>query len=211
MAIDSAYETATNYKTAFSITASTQDARIASVLLAVSRYIERRLDRFFNIDASVVERLYLPTGRRLKIDGLPAMMVDDIASTTGLVVKQDTDNDGSVADETAWTLNSDYLLWPLNADKGPEAQPWRAIVLPAWTTVQFMDVRLSVTAKFGWPAVPSAIAQATIELAGIVMTDSPRATTRMQEGVESAIAMSPQAQSIILALVEEYRLPMAFS
>lgn len=205
MAVGDAYNTAALYKTAFGITTTTQDTRIASVLLAVSRYIERRLDRFFNQDASVVERLYEQHSRRLLIDGRPALMLDDISTTTGLIVKQDENVDGSVAADTAWTLNTDFILWPYNADKGPEPQPWTALVVPSWSSKTFIDAaRFSVTAKFGWAAVPSALAQAAIELAAIVMADSPRATTRIVEGVDATMSLSAGAQSIIDRLIESY-------
>ena len=207
MSISDAYSTTALYKTAFGITASTQDTRIDSVLLAVSRYIEKRCHRFFTQDANVVERLYDPHGRIVLLDERPAFMVDDISTTTGLVVKLDEDLDGSVADETAWTIDTDFVLWPLNANLGPEAAPWRAIRLPSWSSKVFIDsARLSVTAKFGWAAVPAAIAQATLELTGIVMTDSPRATMRIQEGVEAVIGASPQAQSIVMQLVDQFGL-----
>ena len=212
MAIGSAYSTKELYKTAFGITVATQDDRIDSVLLGVSRHIERRLGRFFNQDAAVVERRYFPKGRLLRLDDLPAFMVDDISTTTGLIVKQDDDLDGSFTDETAWTIETDFVLWPFNADKGPEAEPWRAIVIPRWSAKSFLaEARLSVTAKFGWAAVPAAIAQGTLEIAAIVMTDSPRATSRIQEGVDAAIAASPEAQSIVLALVDAYGHGPAFS
>ena len=210
--ISDAYSTTALYKTAFSLTANTQDTRIDSVLIAVSRYIDRRCGRFFGIDAAVVERIYSPSGRRLSLDGRPAFMVNDIATKTGLVIKQDDDLDGSFADETAWTIETDFLVWPEQADKGPEAEPWRAIVIPTWSAKSFLaEARLSVTAKFGWAAVPTAIAQGTLEIAGIVMTDSPRATSRIQEGVDAAIAASPEAQSIVLALVDTYGHGLAFS
>ena len=212
MAIDSAYSTKALYKSAFGVTVTTQDDRIDSVLLGVSRHIERRLGRFFNQDAAVVERRYFQPGRILRLDDLPAFMVDDISTTTGLIVKQDDDLDGSFADETAWTIDTDFTLWPFNADKGPEAQPWRAIVIPSWSAKSFLaQARLSVTAKFGWAAVPAAIAQATLELAGIVMVDTPRATGRIQEGVDAAINASPRAQDIVMALIDQYGHGSAFS
>jgi len=205
MAITDGYAVYTDYKTAFGITVSTQDTRIQSVLLAVSRYVDRRCHRFFGVDAAVVERLYDPYDRVVRLDDRPAFVVDDISTATGLVVKLDEDLDGSVADETAWTIDTDFTLWPQNANLGPEAQPWRAIRLPTWSSKSFLaTARLSVTAKFGWPAVPAVVAQATLELAGIVMTDSPRATTRIQEGVEAVIGASPQAQSIVMSLVHHY-------
>ena len=205
MTISAAYATTAEYKTAFSLTASTQDTRIASTLLAVSRHIERRTGRFFNVDAAVVERIYPLRDRVTLIDGLRALPTDDISTSTGLVVKQDDDLDGLFTDETAWTIDTDFSLYPLNAAQGPEATPWRAIVLPSWSGKSFnAGSRLSVTAKFGWAAVPAAIAQATLELAAIVMIDSPRATSRIQEGIEAVIGASPEAQTIVMRLVDTY-------
>lgn len=199
MTISDAYATAATYRAINGDTDATQDAEILDDLKAVSRWIDRRLGRFFTQDAAVVTRRYDPPvyGR--------VLIVDDIASSAGLEIKVDTDQDGSFADETAFA-STDYQLWPLNADRGPETAPWTSLYLPAWSTKSPWTPGLwvQVTAIFGYPAVPKAIERATCHLTAILRIETPRATARVAESMDEAFATSPGAQSIIGALVDDY-------
>lgn len=198
-AVTDAYATAAEYRAAIKKTDSTVDAAILVDLKAVSRYIEAQTRRFFTQDAAAVARIYYPrqAGRRLR--------VDDIGSVTNLSIKRDTDRDGSYSDETAFA-STDYELWPLNADKGPEPQPWDEIVLPfASTQSPFScDIPVQVTAIWGWPAVPPAIKRACIELTGILRLESPRASRTMNLSINEVVSTSRQAQDIVSALVQSY-------
>jgi len=205
--ISAAYATAATYRDLVSKTDTSSDAAILLDLTAISRSIEGWLGgRFFGVDAAVVERLYDATPARLvTLDGMRALLTDEISTTTGLVLKVDEDADGSVADETAWTITTDFILWPRNAALGPEVRPYQAIAIPTGSSKLWVSGGLvSVTAKFGWPAVPSAIERACCHLTAILRLESPRATQRIPEGIDQAMAASPTAQNIIAALIDQY-------
>lgn len=136
-------------------------------------------------------------------DGTRVLRVDDIGSTSGLVIKIDDDNDGSVADETALT-SSDYQLRPLNAASMVQPESYNQIHLPAWSSRGSWPrgVLVSVTAVWGWPAVPEQIVSATIELTRLLRVEGPRATNRLDEGgVPLFLSRDAQARNIINQLV----------
>jgi hypothetical protein len=199
MAVTDAYTDAATYRNRTGKTDTAQDAAILLGLTAISRAIDLRCERFFTQDASVVARVYTPS---VYTDTL---IVDDIAATAGLLIKVDSDRDGLFSDETAWA-STDYELRPRNADKGSEPKPWTQIVIPPWSSKgSFMPgYPVEVTAKFGWPAIPQAIVEATIQIAGILRIESPRATTRIAESINKDIGESKEAKSIIEELVEAY-------
>lgn len=215
MAIADAYATSAQYKAIISMTSGDHDSEIDAQCLAVSRYLDRSLGRFFTRDDSVVQRIYYPSGYYagnpeaenpwLGVRGARDLETDDIASTTGLVIKIDTNRDGVFTDEAA-LATTDYELWPLNADKGPEPQPWNRIHLPAWSGKLAWPAGcpVQITAIFGWPAVPQAIVQATCQLVGIYRLESPRATSSMSAGFDTVLGTSKQAQDIVDRLQTVY-------
>lgn len=202
MAIGDAYATAVEYRAAKKKGSASEDTVIGRQLLAVSRYIERVTGQFFNKDATAVARLYVPS------QFTRCLVVDPIASVSGLSIKVDTDRDGSFADETAWD-SGDYQLLPLNADKGPEAQPWREIYVPAWSSQAGFSAGepVEVTAAFGWPAVPASIVELTMELCAIWRAESPRSTGRMDE-LEQVIGASNLAMGLVKRLTDAYWMPV---
>src|SRR5581483_9366143 len=118
MAVTDAYATAAMYRaTDRGKIDTSRDSDVDADLLAVSRYIDAQLGRFFTKDASAVARVFEggKSGWRLR--------VDDIAVNSGVIVKVDMNYDGSFSGETAWSA-TDFTLYPLNADKGPEPRPW---------------------------------------------------------------------------------------
>jgi len=123
---------------------------------AASRAIDQHCGRKFWQDSSVVVRAYRP-------DDPHEAWVDDISTTTGLVVQTDTAGDGTYA--TTWSA-SDYQLEPLIAvaDSIPW---WRIIAVGAHTFPQATRrATLQVTAKFGWTAIPDGVNQACLIRAG---------------------------------------------
>lgn len=201
MAIGDAYASVEEYRRVVKHSDDEDDAAIQSHLLAVSRYFERELGQFFTRDATVVSRTYVGDGSR-------CLRVDNISTTTGLVIAIDEDDDGSFADETA-LVSTDYELRPLNADQGPEVKPWTEVYLPSWSNYGAWPRghRVQVTARFGWPAVPRAIWSAVIEMTAIWRGESPRSTGRMSE-LDETVAMSPLAMSLVRRLREVYWMPV---
>ena len=139
-------------------------------LKAVSRYLDRMLGRSFTKDAEAVARIFVRQPQ-----GDPRVLwVDDLAVVPASI-KIDENGDGGFAGETALAAD-DFELWPLNADKGPEARPWTMIHLPpsggraGWPAGR----RVEVTAQWGWPAVPEAIARATAHLTAVLRLETPQ-------------------------------------
>ena len=206
MPVSDAYATLAMYKSIVGKTSAGDDAIIPDDLMAVSRYLDWKLERFFTKDAAAVARTYLPS---VYTDSL---VVDDIASTAGLTIKVDTNRDGSFTSETAFGA-SDYQLWPLNAATGPEPKPWTKIVIPPWSTRgNFMPgYMVEVTSVGGFPAIPKAIERMTCHLTGILRVESPRATQRIPEAMDRAFSASPRAIDIIAELMAAYARPTVFS
>jgi len=197
MAIDSPYAIASEYRTVTGRTDTGADAQILLDLTAVSRYLEGRLERFFNNDLAVVQRTYIPTVTS------DTLRVDDLAFAP-TIIALDTEGDGTYASTLAAT---DYELLPVNAAVGPEPRPWTQIRILPWSddySTFTKDERVRLTARWGWPAVPGAIKQATIHLTAILRLETPRATNRVVE-LGDAIEASPEAQHIIRQLTDNYR------
>lgn len=223
MAISDVYATAAEYRDHLDKTDTADDSIITTALTAVSRYLDRKLGWHFSKDASVVARTYLVPGARTQYRPMDwaesenpyrwgayqrLLQVDPIASSSGLIIVVDTDQDGSFDDETAWAA-TDYVLLPRNADKLPEARPWTAIEVPPWSSQSgfIAGTQVRVTATWGWPAIPAAIKLATIELAALWRLETPRATSQMNASVDVVVSTSKQAQQIVGSLVSEYRKP----
>ncbi len=196
MPITDAYATVSLYRSVVGKTDTAQDGDIQVDLNAISRYLDGKLGRFFNKDASAVERVYIPE------INTPFIRVDDLA-VAPTAVKLDTGGDG----QFATTLEaSDYELLPLNADKGPEPRPWTRIQMTPWGNYGAFTagVRVQVTAQYGWPYVPDAIQRATIQLTAILRLETPRATRRIAE-LGDVMEASPDAMSIIRQLTDRYK------
>jgi hypothetical protein len=202
LAIDAAYATPQEYRQSIDQQAAGDDLAITRDLLAVSRYLDRALgqESGFNQDASAVVRSYYGDGSRL-------LRVDNIATTSGLSIKIDEDNDGSFADESA-LASTDYQLrrnGDLNPDKGPQPRPWNEIYLTHWGTKGSWPLNqlVQLTAIFGWPVVPEAIKAACIELTAILRVQSPRATRTVNE-LQQVLGTSRRGQDILDDLINAY-------
>jgi hypothetical protein len=197
------------------------DALIAADLLAISRYLDRKLGRFFTQDAAPVARTYttaparwgvqMPAGMSWDVAENPwraagltrVLHIDDLVAVTEIVV--DEGRDGSFVGDVPLTPN-DYLLLPQNAPLGPEPRPYTAIELTPWGRLIAWPalVRVRVTGIWGWPAVPEPVRAATIELARLLRLETPRATTRVNETLDQVVSTSPQARAIVDDLVRQY-------
>lgn len=127
------------------------DADLALAITAASRDVERRTGRKFWLDSAT--RYYYPSGSC-------RVWIDDAKTVSS--VEQDTGLDGTFSE--TWTLDTDYILEPLNASA--EGEPFTAIKLtPRTSKVLYPDARIRVAGQFGWAAVPDEVVQATTILA----------------------------------------------
>jgi len=216
MAVTDAYATATEYRDAIDKDDTSEDSEILTDLTASTRYIERKLGRFFTKDASAVARIYVPrnTGSPTRVDwaesenpwkygGLTrTLFVDDLVSVTS--IKIDEDRDGSFSDEAA-LAGTDYELLPRNAALGSESSPYTSIELTEWGTKHAFPsgARVEVTGIWGWPAVPAAIKRACIHFTALVRLETPpsaRTTSEAGEILES----SSEVRGVISDLMRHY-------
>ncbi|TCC26727.1 phage gp6-like head-tail connector protein [Kribbella speibonae] len=137
------YVTATDLKGFLDIPDTTDDAKLAFAITAASRAIDKHCNRQFGLLSAVEDRVY--TARWDVALGKYVLDLDDLMTTTGLVI-------------TAAAAVTDYTLRPSNADLN--GKPWTRLVLNSGGRASLDGV--TVTAKFGWTAVPVAIKQAAV-------------------------------------------------
>jgi hypothetical protein len=206
-AIGDPYATAAEFRDRVGKSDTTVDATILVQLTAVSRYLDRRLHRFFTQDAAVVTRTF--DGNGDTVLWLPV----DIASTTSMVVKVDLneDYDFGEANETL-TLNTHFWVGPQDAEKGPEPRPFDCLeiipnngVFDVWPE---QARAVQVAAKFGWPAVPNAIKEVTISVTRQLRDILESGVTMTMENIDAAIQSSPSTMALILDIERMYSRPL---
>lgn len=168
MAIVNGYCTLPELRTWMSDTGSILPTELLeNAITATSRMIERYTGRKFWKDA-------IPNVRRYRVTETDIAWVDDIASTTDLVVKTDDLADGTFA--TTWS-STDYDLSPFNADVETDV-PYafhRIHAVERLFPVNYYRRTLEVTAQFGWSSVPEQVKQACLMKSNILVLrkDSP--------------------------------------
>lgn len=128
---------------------------VERVINAVSRKIDQHCRRRFYVDSSATARVFAAESWDL-------VYVDDISTTTGLVVKTDTSDNGTF--DTTWS-STEYELSPVNAvSSSGETWPYTAIraVDDRWFPYANRRSSVEVTATWGWPAVPEPVAEACL-------------------------------------------------
>ena len=129
-------------------------------------------------------------------------MPKGISTLTGLIVKIDTDYDGTF--ETTLTIDTDFILEPLNALTEVPAWPYTEIVLVAnYAFPTGRRAGAQVTAKFGWPAIPDDVTMANALLAHDLFKskDAPFGVA----GATDFGVLRIKQNSTIMALLEGFR------
>lgn len=139
--------------------------KVSRAIHAASRRVDEICSRNFGLATSVSARPFTPLSWK-------KCTVDDIATTTGLIVQTDADGDGTY--ETTWTINTDFVVEPESGLRN--GLTWSFDQITAVGTINvFPDAGrfpafprkkpVLVTAKWGWLAVPDAVVTATTLLA----------------------------------------------
>lgn len=133
---------------------SADDDRLEVAAAAATSAIVRYCGRSFatTTSASASARTYRAKSPRLVI-------TDDFWTTSALVVKVDETDAGTYG--TTLTLNTDYIVEPLNGIEDGLTVPYRKIRATSWqfsTCSTFPSVQ--VTAAWGWASVPDEVKQA---------------------------------------------------
>jgi hypothetical protein len=147
------YTTTAAVKAFMRITDSVDDAVIAQAITTASRAIDKAANRQFGQTAAVEARYFTPRYDRRR--GRTVIDVDDLMTTTGLLVAADLADDATYGD-----LVDELALEPVNA--AAKGRPWtRLIVHPTSSvTPPLRASSIEVTATWGWTAVPGPIAHA---------------------------------------------------
>lgn len=195
MALLADYCTSAELKAYLRITGAEDDAQVALAITSASRVIDQAAGRAFGIDDTPVARVFTPGS------AVDAIDLPDIASLTGLVIKTDTAGDYSYST----TLDAaDYRLEPLNALV--DGRPWDRISWTTGITIPTSAAGLQVTAKWGWPAVPTAIKNACLIQAGTILKggrDSPLGIAGSPE-FGNEMRLSTRLHPIAAELVRPY-------
>jgi hypothetical protein len=206
MAITNGYTTLDAMKTFLSITDSSDDTLLEGFIESASRSIDRIANRRFYADAAASARKYRAYNDLF-------VYVDDISSTTGLIVKIDDDGDGTF--ESTLTINTDFLVEPLTAASKDRPFTQLTMVNTSFTWPIFPGLfsnglrpGVEVTAKWGWPAVPDDIETACQILTADLYKrkDSPGGILGL--GDLGAIRMSPLGRDVT-AMVRAYKKEVA--
>jgi hypothetical protein len=174
---------------------TSRDTLLNAALAAASRGIDRDTGRRFWLDADPVARMFRLSGRTVCDEDGERLLVDDIGNITGLVVE--TGSGGS------WTAVTDYEATPYNALL--DGRPITAL-LRTLGTWGYGTQRVRVTARWGWPAVPDEVVQATLIQATRLYKrkDSPEGIIGSAEwGVRNLSRVDPD----VYALVRHFVLP----
>ena len=200
MAISNGYTTLATFQayTGMSTVTADETINIEKAIESASRSIDRMTNRRFWADASATARQYRATD-------FYRLFVDDISSTTGLLVKTDTGGDGTY--ETTLTFNVDYILDPINA---PQQERPFTVVTMVGTTLFPSPINLrpgiQVTAKFGWynGTPPDDVEEACLILSTDLVKRASSVGGVLGLSELGAIRMSPLGRDV-QAMVRPYR------
>lgn len=145
------YASTTRVKDALRITDTVDDSLILLALEAACESIDDYCGRSFG---TVTETRYYAVEESCEIE------VDDLASSTFTLATKSTYNSGY---DTTWTA-ADYFLTPLNSRRGGVAWPYTEIhAIGPHFFLEADDIpTVSLTATFGWPAIPARVVQAAV-------------------------------------------------
>jgi len=154
--ITNGYCTLNELKEILRILDTVDDELLEARINEASRVIDDHCNRRFYADITASARVFT------SIDG-NTIFVDDISSTTDLVVKTDSAGNGTYATTLAAT---DFQSQPLNSIvKGSPITSVQARIQGTFPTVE-VPPGCQVTAKWGWPSIPDPVHSACLILAG---------------------------------------------
>jgi hypothetical protein len=199
MAITQGYATLLDVKNALRITDSLDDSLLETAIESASRMVDGFTARTFTNAGTAVRNFAATDGINLIIDD--AIEVIEVAST---------DEIGSTY--TIWKP-TDYQLEPLNDRVDGLYSPYtgiRAVGDFTWPVVD-QQALVRITAVYGFPAIPSAVKQATIIQASRLFKrlDSPLGVLGM--GDMGAIRVSRFLDSDVEQLLMPYKIMRNFA
>jgi hypothetical protein len=202
MAITNGYATLTEIKAYMSISDSTDDTLLENLVESASRSIDRIANRRFYLDATASARLYRAYSNIF-------VFVDDIGTTSSLVVKTDEDGNGTYS--KTLTLNTDYILDPLTSQSlnRPFTQLTMVSNTESWPifpglTSNGLRPGVQVTARWGWPSVPDDLNMACLILTADLYKRKDAPGGILGLGDLGVVRMSPIGRDVT-AMVRAYK------
>jgi hypothetical protein len=190
--------TVDDVKQTLGIEDTVDDLEINVAVEAATAMIEQYCGRQFTQDSVASARVYVATNSYL-------VQVDDISTTSGLILETDPGADGTF-DQT-WTT-ADYQLEPLNGIINGQTWPYHTIraIRSLYFPQDYSQALIRVTARWGWASVPTAVKQAAIiqTITVFKSPDAPFGATPFQDTgiLRLRSALHPTAA----ALLTNYRL-----
>ena len=202
MAITNGYATLTQIKNYMSISDNTDNDLLEDLIESASRSIDRMANRRFYLDTTASARLY-----RAYSDIF--VYVDDIGTTSSLVVQTDSNGNGTYA--KTLTLNQDYILDPLTSPSlgRPYTQLTMVSNTETWPifpglTQNGLRPGVQVTARWGWPSVPDDINMACLILTADLYKRKDAPGGILGLGDLGVVRMSPIGRDVT-AMVRAYK------
>ncbi len=149
------YLTTAELKARVDISDTADDTELAAAIEAASRQVDEFCGRRFWADDDTAQIRYYTS------DDAYEVRINDAVSVTSVETSADP---GVATWATAWATPQDYILWPVNAAQDTAAlRPYSRIVASGTGRYVFPSHHraVKVTGKFGWPAVPKPVVQAT--------------------------------------------------
>jgi hypothetical protein len=132
------------------------DVSLQAALSGASRAIDGFAGRQFGVLSAAAPRYY--SGRWDSTSCRWVVDIDDLMSTTNLLVKTDPSVEGTF--DNTLTIDTDFRLAPFNA--AADGRPWTAIIAGSGVNLSGRLRSVQVTALWGWTAVPSQIKTAAL-------------------------------------------------
>lgn len=144
-------------KLALKSTEVTRDSLITQAITAASEGLDNHTGRLapgFSLDATATARKFHTRGRVVASRDGELLLIDEIGNTTGLLVETGTDAGG-------WTTvaSTTYETMPDNAIATSRPLTGLLKINTYWPRG---STRVRVTARWGWPAVPTVVKQAAL-------------------------------------------------
>lgn len=187
------------------------DSKLEMSVEAASRMIDGWCGQRFWIDTTATARTFAPS------DSYGLDLVNDavdgdgtgIATTTGLVIKLDETDSGTY--DTTLTSGTDYLLRPTNAAVVSPARPYTQIALTGtnylFSRSSYGRALVEITAKWGWPAVPTDVKKACLIQAIDLFKSKDAAFGVAGSSDLGLMRVNSGLHRIARALLEPYRRP----
>jgi hypothetical protein len=189
------YAALADLKTRLNVTDTARDVLLSNALAAASRAIDKKTGRRFWLDETAVTRTFNPHGRVVSDERGEVFLIDDIGSLDDLAVE--------TGSGSSWSPVTGYEMTPDNALLDGQAVVGLLLATSTWPTG---TGRVRVTARWGWPAVPDEITEATLLQAGRLFErkGSPHGVVG---NTDWGFMRVPHLDPDVLALIEHYMLP----